>query len=133
MLEASTKRSYGRYELIDLLAAILEGSQQLWVVFEVPDERIIGALTTAFTVYPRKKYLTGQFLGGESIFRWRKPILELLDKFAIEQGCDGFEMTGREGFERILGPFGWKKVFTVFEKDYTDGQRRRQQRDAEEL
>jgi hypothetical protein len=119
MLEKATRRSGDRYTTMDILLDILEDKETLWIAFE--GQKILGALTTGIVPYPHRLMLVGQFLGGERIMDWRKPMLETLDKFAKDQGCTGFEMAGREGFLKVLGPFGWRKKYTVFEKDYRDG------------
>ena len=58
--------------------------------------------------------LAGQFLGGVKIMRWRDPMLETLEKWARDNDCDGLEMTGRNGFEKVLGPHGWTPEYVVF-------------------
>ena len=118
LLEKSIATAHGRYSMDDILREIVNFEQHLWVVFD--DERILAALTTKFVGYPKKRILAGQFLGGEKIMYWREPMLEMLERWAMDNNCDGMEMTGRKGFEKILGPHGWTPEYTVFEKMFEE-------------
>jgi hypothetical protein len=115
ILGKSIHTAHGRYTMDDILREIVNFEQHLWVVFN-DDKKIIASLTTRFIFYPRKKMLAGQFLGGVKIMRWRDPMLETLEKWAKDNDCDGLEMTGRNGFEKVLGPHGWTPEYVVFEK-----------------
>ena len=119
ILEKSIDTAHGRYEMDDILREIVNFEQHLWVVFN-EDSKIVAALTTRFVDYPKKRVLAGQFLGGEKIMRWRDSMLNLLENWAKDNNCGGLEMTGRNGFERVLGPFGWTPEYVVFEKMFEE-------------
>ena len=51
---------------------------------------------------------------------WRDAMLQTLEKWAIDNSCDGMEMTGRKGFEKILKPHGWTPEYAVFEKMFEE-------------
>ena len=118
-LDRSTGTAHGRYSLDHIAHEIMIGEQHLWIVFD-DDKKVISALTTKFVSYPGKRLLAGQFLGGERIMRWRDSMLETLERWAVDNNCDGMEMTGRRGFERILKPHGWTPEYTVFEKMFEE-------------
>ena len=119
VLDRSTGTAHGRYSLDHIAHEIMIGEQHLWIVFD-DDKKVISALTTKFVSYPGKRLLAGQFLGGERIMRWRDSMLETLERWAVDNNCDGMEMTGRRGFERILKPHGWTPEYTVFEKMFEE-------------
>ena len=119
VLDRSTGTAHGRYSLDHIEHEIMIGEQHLWIVFD-DDKKVISALTTKFVSYPGKRLLAGQFLGGERIMRWRDSMLETLERWAVDNNCDGMEMTGRRGFERILKPHGWTPEYTVFEKMFEE-------------
>jgi len=119
VLDRSIGTAHGRYSLDHIAHEIMTGEQHLWVVFD-DDKKVISALTTKFVSYPGKRLLAGQFLGGERIMRWRDSMLETLERWAVDNNCDGMEMTGRRGFERILKPHGWTPEYTVFEKMFEE-------------
>ena len=116
MLEKAVRRSNGRYEIQDVLAAIMRGNEVLWIALE--DEEILGSLTTSIMDYPHRRFLVGHWLGGKQIMKWRHEMLDTLDNWALDNKCDGFEMTGRYGFNKIFEGRGWSQPFVVLEKDY---------------
>ena len=118
-LGKSVGTAHGRYSMGHIVQEILNGDQHLWVVLD-EDSKVISALTTKFVSYPGKLLLAGQFLGGEKIMRWRALMLETLERWAIDNNCDGMEMTGRRGFEKVLRPHGWTPEYTVFEKMFEE-------------
>tara|TARA_S200002703_G_scaffold15758_1_gene13401 strand:+ start:8069 stop:8509 length:441 start_codon:yes stop_codon:yes gene_type:complete len=119
ILGKSIGSAHGRYDMKDILKEIVNFEQHLWVVFD-EKSKIIAALTTRFVSYPKKKVLAGQFLGGTKIMRWRDPMLSTLENWAKDNSCDGLEMTGRNGFEKVLGPYGWTPEYVVFEKMFEE-------------
>ena len=119
VLGKSIGTAHGRYSIDHIEYEILSGEQHLWVVFD-DDKKVISALTTKFVSYPGKLLLAGQFLGGEKIMLWRDAMLQTLEKSAIDNSCDGMEMTGRKGFEKILKPHGWTPEYAVFEKMFEE-------------
>lgn len=128
LLKLAVDESYNRYTIFDVYRDIMFGSQHLWILFSGDDE-MIAALTTSLVSYPNKNNLCVMFLGSDSPdgdlgwVRYRDVILGGLEKFAMERNCDALECTGRRGWERLLAPYGWDKVFTVLEKDleYPEG------------
>ena len=52
--------------------------------------------------------------------RWRDEMLFTLEKWAKDNDCEGLEMTGRNGFEKVLGPHGWTPEYIVFEKMFKE-------------
>ena len=119
ILGKSVGTAHGRYSMDHIEHEILSGQQHLWVVFD-DDKKVMSVLTTKFVSYPGKLLLAGQFLGGEKIMYWREPMLETLERWAMDNNCDGMERTGRKGFEPILGPHGWTPEYTVFEKMFEE-------------
>lgn len=116
-LERAADTTSGRYEVEDIIGEIYQGQQQLWVPI-AEDGSIPGIVTTRVVQYPRRTMMLGVFCAGDRLSEWMNPMLEMLHKFAKDNGCDGFEMSGRKGWERVLKPDGWKPAFTVYEKDY---------------
>jgi hypothetical protein len=118
LLAKSISTAHGRYTMDDILREVVNFHQHLWIVFD--EKEIIAALTTRFMDYPRKRILAGQFLGGTRIMRWRDDMLVTLEKWAKDNNCTGLEMTGRNGFEKVLAPHGWTPEYVVFEKMFKE-------------
>ena len=107
------KRTNGRYEAEDVLSQLLDGSHLLWIAFE--GEHVKGAVVSCFQFYPRKKFLSCPFVTGEDFASWKKPILEVLHRFAKDNGCEGIEATGRIGWSRVFKDDGYTALWQTFE------------------
>lgn len=112
-LAGSIQYTYGRFELEDILTAITDHDHQLWVAFD--EERDYGAVVTNFMEYPRKKYVNLVFAGGFDLYRWKGAMLELLQHWAYDNGCDGIELIGRPGWSKIFKHDDYKQIGCVFE------------------
>ena len=122
-LNKAAKGSRGRYDIFDIKRDIYSGAQHLWILFRGDDD-MIAAVTTQFFSYPGRKNLSIAFIGSNDEMGWvkyRGIILDTIERFAIENGCDGIEATGRQGWVKLLAPYGWEKTFTVVEKDLRGG------------
>lgn len=112
-VENALKYTYGRYELADVLHQILHEGYLLWIAFE--GEHIKGAVITHFMYYPRKKFLGCPFVTGEEFDTWKKPMLETLQRFATDNGCEGLEATARLGWARKFKDDGYEALWQTFQ------------------
>lgn len=117
-LVKAAEYTFGRYEPEDMLACVTDNGDSLWIAFDEQD--IKGAVITGFSFYPRKKYVNMIFCGGEELDRWKKPMLEILQKWAFDTKCDGIECSGRLGWERIFKDDGFKFLWQTFELPMAD-------------
>lgn len=112
-LKGAADYTYGRFTVEDIKQGILTKSQQLWVAFD--DKKIYGAVVTEIYVYPQTVALTMHFTGGVELKKWKKPMLELLQKFGRDHGCKIIESYGRPGWEKIFKDDGFKMRFMFYE------------------
>ena len=105
--------TYGRYEVEDILDAILDYDHTLWIAFD--EEGIKGAVVTSFMHYPKKKYLNMVFTGGVELKEWKEPMLKLLQHWAYDNQCDGIASTGRPGWAKIFANDGHRVVWHTYE------------------
>ena len=103
-IPTAAETSVGRWTAANIVAAIQSGHQQLWVAFEGEDVKAI--CTTQIVSYPQMKALQGQFVAGVDLDAWMSDLLEVLEKFAVDNDCKRFEFMGRSGWERKLASFG---------------------------
>lgn len=108
----------GRYEAQDILDAIVQYNHQLWVAFE--DADIKGIAVTSFKQYPRMKCLDVIFCAGTDGRTWKDPMLEMLQHWAHDNGCDRIEATGRLGWAKVFEGEGSKPLWQVFELPVAD-------------
>lgn len=105
--------THGRYELEDVLDALLHYNHDLWLVFN--EEGIQGALVTAIKQYPRKRYLDLAFIGGENGHSWKDQMLDILQRWAYDNSCDGIEASARLGWQKIFKDDGYRPLWQIFE------------------
>jgi len=103
----------GKYLLEDVYSLITDFNYPLWVAFD--EDGIKGAVITRFTEYPRKKYLFLEFCGGRDGFSWKAPMLEVLRSWAKDNGCNGIEGAGRDGWQKIFERDGYVPTLRHFE------------------
>ena len=104
-----------------LFNEILNGNLYLWVIFV--DNKYAGFMTVAWELKPfTPKYFdvrqlfvrTGEDITPEA---WAKA-MKAIEGYAKSWGFEKTRMfTNREGWEKKLKKFNWKKTYTVYEKD----------------
>jgi len=120
MIEIAADTTAGRYSDQELLDQVEDGRQMLWIAFEEAPRQIIGVVTTHIMNYPGRRMLGVLVCSGDRLEEWVKPMIETLERFAMDQKCHGIEMTGRRGWGRIVGEYGWLPQHTVYEKFFTE-------------
>jgi len=112
-MEKAAKFTYGRYTAADIYNCIKEYDYQLWVAFDAG--KIKGSVVTNIITYPQRKVLCMAFCGGENLKEWKSPMLDLLQRYAKDVGCDGIEATARKGWAKIFKNDGYKDHWVTFE------------------
>jgi len=108
--------TFGRFSAADIKGELIrrKNEQQLWVAFE-DENNYYGAVVTEVFQYPQMRALIMHFTGGEKLPRWKKPMLEILQKFARENECDVIESYGRPGWEKVFKKDGYEQRFIFYE------------------
>jgi len=112
-LRGAAEYTHGRYVVEDILDSITDYDHTLWIAFNV--EGVKGAVVTNFIDYPRKRMLCMSFCGGVQLDDWKDPMLQLLQKWAYDNDCDGIEATARLGWSKIFKSDGHKPLWQTFE------------------
>lgn len=112
-IDAACKYTHGRFEAEDVLDQILDGSHILWIAFEGTNIR--GAVVTNMLYYPRKKFLGCPFVTGDDFASWKMPMLNTLQRWATENGCEGLESTARLGWARVFKEDGYEPLWQTFQ------------------
>jgi hypothetical protein len=112
-IENVTKYTYGRYEPDDILTLITDYDHTMWIAFR--EDQIIGTVVTHFLEYPRKRFLSCPFVTGDDFASWKGPMLELLQKWAYDNHCDGLEATARLGFARVFKDDSYEAMWQTFQ------------------
>jgi hypothetical protein len=112
------KISGGRMTEMSIYEDVIDGTSQLWVVFDEDDgNKMVAFVVTRMIEYEKIKMLCIDHLAGERLDEWMQPMYELIERWARDVGgADGVEVMGRPGWERA---FGEDRV-PVQEKIYVD-------------
>ena len=108
-IEMALDKGGNTHEFRDICEGVLSGHMQLWA-----GEK--GCAVTEIVVYPNKKVFHVFLAGGKM-----QQITDMHDdavKWAKEQGCEGMTLSGRKGWQKILGERGWKPHQLVLAKEF---------------
>jgi hypothetical protein len=115
LLDPAVAVTNGRYTSYDVYVAVQKSTMQLWIAFD--NQAIKGIEVTCVTDYPSKRVLTSMFTGGTNLRHWRNEMMELLVRWAKDNQCEAIEGCGKEGWLKMLEPFGITKGLIMFEKE----------------
>tara|TARA_R110000803_G_scaffold141814_1_gene208215 strand:+ start:461 stop:874 length:414 start_codon:yes stop_codon:yes gene_type:complete len=113
VLKKSVATAQDKSETIDVLAGILTGTYVLWVVMNEEDS-IIAAFTTRLIVYPQRKALVLDFVGGTRMKEWNDQLIDTMRKYANELGCSHLEGYGRKAWGRSLQKYGFYPEYIAY-------------------
>jgi hypothetical protein len=113
----AVERSNGRWTMEALKQWALHNEKQVWIVFD-DDKTIHCVAVTQNVIYPASRMLSIEFLGGTGLNQWAFKLLDVLNNWAKDSGCNGIEATARIGFWKWLEKDGFDKAYTVFEKRF---------------
>ena len=116
-LKKSAGRSGGRTTIEDIYYELINNKTNLWIIFEITSDEIIGVQITLFNTYPTgKKMLNLEHTAGINMQDWVEKGIDVITKFAKDTGCEGLEGIGRHGqWNWVKNKKGWKKPATFYE------------------
>ena len=113
VLKKSVATAQGKSETLDVLAGILTDIYVLWVVMD-DDDSIVAAFTTRLLVYPQRKALALDFVGGTRMNEWNDQLIDTMRKYANELGCSHLEGYGRKAWGRSLKKYGFYPEYIAY-------------------
>ncbi len=114
-LSKGCEYSGGRAHVAGILESHYRGLCQMWVVCAGVD--IIGVMTTEITTYVSgKKVFKILTSGGGNMNPERaRRVMDIMEDYGREQGCDAISIEGRPGWKRVYPEFD--EIYRVFEKE----------------
>ena len=100
-------------EMIDILDGIYDGTYVLWVVIDEKDD-VIAAFTTRLIVYPQRKALALDWVGGTRMKEWEDQLIDTMRRYANELDCSHLEGYGRKGWGRALKKYGFYPEYIAY-------------------
>jgi len=113
ILKKSVATAKDKSDTIDVLAGILNDVYVLWVVIDEEDS-IIAAFTTRLLVYPQRKALALDFVGGTRMKEWNDQLIDTMRKYANELECSHLEGYGRKAWGRSLQKYGFYPEYIAY-------------------
>lgn len=120
MLEKAVMTAPGKLDTSDILIEAHRGVYLLWVV--ALDGDVTAAITTRIIEYPKARGLALDWVGGTRMREWFAPTMRVMKEHAVRNECTHMEGYGRDAWLRWIGPEGWKKDYTAFRMELSDGQ-----------
>jgi len=114
LLTPAIEESAGRWKPEYVFAAIIGGSQTLWVILDADD--IVAAFTTEICNYPERRMICIHYLGGQGFDDWYPDMLREVTEYGRAAGCDGIECNARFGFWKWFKHDGFQKKSCFYEK-----------------
>tara|TARA_R110000823_G_C15908355_1_gene497515 strand:+ start:1246 stop:1674 length:429 start_codon:yes stop_codon:yes gene_type:complete len=111
-IKLATDTTGGRFTEKDVYDDIQRGIYVLWIV--VDNDDIIGALTTRIAVYPNKRGMSLDWVGGSGLLELIPMFHHVLEQYARDHKCSYLEGHGRGGWSRKLRNYGWKADHIVY-------------------
>ncbi len=102
-----------------LAASLISGDKQAWLAY-LPNTHnslaLSGVAVSEVLVSERLKTLWVLYLAGDRVIEWGDGILEVLEAWGRELGCDCIEFRGRHGWMVHVPQRGYKDVARIFRK-----------------
>lgn len=107
--------SGGRYETVDILAALASERMLMWVVVEGADLECV--FVTEIVQYPRLRAMRAVGVSGRRARRWM-PLVADMERASKERfGCSKAEALHDPRHGILLQTGGWRKFHILSEKD----------------
>jgi hypothetical protein len=108
----------GKFSMDSVRAGVLSGDLVLWAVFESGNP--VAFYTTRLIVYPNRKAMAVDWVGGTGVHSWMNPVLDAIEGQARRNGCAHLEGYGRKAWGRLLQRRGWKPEYVAYRMELGD-------------
>ena len=102
---------------------IQDGKFQLWIVWDkskkTVQEQYNGVVVTEIIQRKLKQSCNIFIVTGKNRQQW-KHLISVLEDFALKNECTNMELISRQGWEKIMEKFNYKKTHVVLEKTLTE-------------
>ena len=101
---------------------IKDGKFQLWVVWDeskkTVKEQYNGVVVTEIVQRKLQRSCHIFIVTGKNRQQWQH-LISVLEDFALKNECNNMELISRNGWEKIMNKFNYKKTHVVLEKTLT--------------
>ena len=122
MLNKAIQTSKGKYHIDVIYHDLTKGLYSLWLVIDDKgDDKVIAAITTRIIEYPSKKAMALDWVGGKRMNDWLPLVLEKINSFAKDCGCEHLEGYGRKAWSKVLKKYKWEPEYIAYRMELNDG------------
>ena len=114
LIADAVTHSDGKYEVLDILSALLARDMQAWAITK--GDEIVAIVITEIINYPRKKECRVLAVDGEGAKEWVHLVSEI-EAWAKANGCQSIEPIARPGWEKLMKPLGYKRTHIILSKE----------------
>lgn len=102
--------TFGRMNVDDISASLFSNAVQLWVVFDPESREVHGYLSTEIRNYPQSRQFVVLNCGGRdgSLDACVDKVFDRFEQYALENECDGIEITGRPAWSKFVKDRGYE-------------------------
>jgi len=115
LIQKACDRSDGFADAEDVKNWLEQGTMQLWVAWDNKSKEVKCVCVTELKQYPKYKVCGCKITTGSDYKQW-VDFMDIVMKWAKEQGCRKMEVHTRPGWERVLKPKGFFKTHVQLEK-----------------
>jgi hypothetical protein len=101
-IAAAMRRGYDEfYDEADIRQACIDGSAQLWLA--CAERSVEAAIVSRIVAYPKRRVCQVPLIGGRRLREWLRPMQEMIEAYARQNGCTHMEGGGRLGWCKAAG------------------------------
>lgn len=114
LVEKTIKFNSGELTLLDIKRGIESDLYGVWG--GIVNSELQSVIIVNLVNYPSKKVLNIMVVVSENMDILRDEFLGKMELFAKENSCDSIYLHGREGWKKVLEPYGYKQPYIVLER-----------------
>jgi len=119
LMNRSVETSKGKFHIDDLYHGIKNELYALWLILD--EDKTVAAITTRIIIYPGKKAMAMDWIGGTRMKDWLPMAVETLSEYAVKNNCTHLEGYGRKAWGRWLEKYGWEPEYIAYRMELGNG------------
>lgn len=115
VLAKAVARYANSYDMSHVRARLDAGDVALWVVMDGVELK--AAFTTDEIIYPKRKIMLVELLGGAEAKMWYYDTVKRLAEIARSTGYDAIQTTARRGWSKMAKECGFNEAAVTYEME----------------
>ena len=115
LLKKAAARYADSYDISHVRGRLESGDAALWIV--MVEEEMKAAFTTDEILYPRRRIMLVELLGGTDAKLWYHDAMMDLAKIAAGAGYDAIQTSARRGWSKMAKSCGFSETAVTYEME----------------